>query len=96
MLIIAGHAHVDAERRDDYVAGFRELQERSRQAAGCLDVFISADSVDPTRVNVFERWESQEDLDAWRDRANAPDVGIDVTREEVKLYTALDERPPFE
>ena len=96
MLIIAGHAHVDAEQRDAYVASFRDLQERSRQAAGCLDVFISADSVDPTRVNIFERWESQEALEAWRERVNPPEVAIEMTSEEVKLYTALDERSPFE
>lgn len=96
MLIIAGHVCVEAERRGDYVAGFRDLVERSRAAAGCLDVSISADSLDPTRVNVLERWESREALDAWREQANPPDTGIEMTSNQVRMFTATDERSPFD
>ncbi len=95
MLIIAGHVHVDAEDRDEYVASFRDLVKRSRVAAGCLDVSISADSLDPTRVNILERWESQDDLDAWREQANPPDVGIEMDSNHVTMFTATDERSPF-
>ena len=75
MLIIAGHIRVAPERRDALVAEFEDLVRRSRAAPGCLDVAVTADSVDPGRINNFERWESQEHLDRWRAAANAPDVG---------------------
>jgi quinol monooxygenase YgiN len=72
MLIIAGHEVVDAGDRDQYVSAHDDLVRRARQAPGCLDVAITADALDPTRVNNFERWQSMEHLDAWRAVAHAP------------------------
>jgi quinol monooxygenase YgiN len=42
------------------------IVERARKAAGCLDVAIAADPIDPGRVNIFERWESQAALETFR------------------------------
>ena len=95
MLIIAGFATVDAGQRDAYVVAHRDLVKRGRRAPGCLDVAISADPLDAQRVNTFERWESQDALDAWREVANAPDTGIELTDVQVMLYTVSDERPTF-
>ena len=95
MLIIAGHVKVAEAERDTYVAALNDLVERARRADGCLDVVISADPVDPGRVNLFERWESQAALDAWRAVANAPDTGIEFDSEDVQLFTVTDARPPF-
>ena len=55
MWIIAGHVKVDDDKRDMYVAAHRDLIRRARQAPGCLDVAITADPVDPGRINNFER-----------------------------------------
>jgi quinol monooxygenase YgiN len=96
MLIIAGHVHVDPAHRDQFVAAHRDLVGRARAAPGCLDLAISADSMDPTRVNTFERWESQEHLDAWREVADSPDLNIETIDDQVRMYTATDERSPFE
>ena len=48
MLIIAGHTEVDPDDRDEAVAVVRDLVTRACGAPGCLDVAITADSVDPT------------------------------------------------
>ncbi len=40
--------------------------EQARRAPGCLDFSITADLVDPGRIDVFERWESQAAVDAFR------------------------------
>ena len=93
-LIIAGHARVAEADRDTYVTAHRDLVERCRQAGGRLDVAISAEPLDPRRVNIFERWESQADLDAWRSVANAPDTGIEFEAD-VQLFSVTDARPPF-
>jgi quinol monooxygenase YgiN len=95
MLIIAGHATVAEADRDAYVAAHHDLVERCRRASGCLDVVIAADPLDPSRVNIYERWESQEALDAWRGVAHAPDTGIEFDAEDVQLFTVADVRPPF-
>ena len=54
MWIIAGYITVDEDERDRYVAAHRDLVVRAREAPGCLDVAITADPVDPRRVNNFE------------------------------------------
>ena len=58
MLIIAGHIEVDPDDRDEAVAVMRDLVTRARDASGCLDLAIPADSVDSTRINNLEHWES--------------------------------------
>ena len=95
MLIIAGYTEVDASKRDDYVAAHQDLVMRCRRAPGCLDVAISSDPLNARRVNVFERWESRDDLEAWRAVADAPDTGTEILTEAVMLYTVADVRPPF-
>ncbi|GAA2136789.1 antibiotic biosynthesis monooxygenase family protein [Streptomyces synnematoformans] len=73
MIIIAGALRVDAADRDDYLAGCAQIVTRAREAAGCLDFALSADPVEADRVNVYERWETDEDLH--RFRGTGPDAG---------------------
>lgn len=84
MVIIAGYTLTNAGERDSAVAAFADMVERARTHGGCLDVAISADTVDPERINVFELWRDQQSLDAWRDVANPPDV--EDREVHVKLY----------
>ena len=82
MLIIAGYLEVAPDRRDEFVAAHHDLLRRGRAAPGCLDLAISADAIDPARVNNFELWESREHLDAWRKVAGAPRTGIAIVRDQ--------------
>lgn len=66
MIIVAGHLTVDPQQRESYLAGCGHIVDQARRAEGCLDMAISADLVDPARVNIYERWESQETLEAFR------------------------------
>ena len=95
MLIIAGHSTLDAADRDRYVTAHQDLVRRARQAPGSLDLAITADPLDPTRVNVFERWEYKEHLDAWRAVARAPRSKIKLGSVDVMMYVVSDVRPPF-
>ena len=51
MIIIAGHELVNAENRDKYVDAFCDLVSRAREFDGCVHIAITADSVDPERIN---------------------------------------------
>ena len=95
MLIIAGHLTVDPGRRDEYVGAFVDLVRRARQAPGCLDVAVTADAVNAGRVYMYERWQSWDDVKAWRMVANAPEVDIEVTGADVAMWDADGERSPF-
>jgi hypothetical protein len=45
----------------------------ARRAQGCRDFALSPDLLDAGRINVFERWDSEEDLQ--RFRGSGPDDG---------------------
>ena len=66
MVIVAGHIIVGREKRDDYLDGCGPVVEQARSAPGCLDFAISADLVDDARINIFERWDSQNAVEAFR------------------------------
>jgi quinol monooxygenase YgiN len=89
MLIVAGHLIVDAFDRDRYVADCADAVAAARSAEGCLDFAVSADAVDPRRVNIFERWRTREALAAFRgagpdDEMASRIIDIDVAEYEVR------------
>lgn len=94
MIIIAGHELVPADRRDTFVATFHDLIRHAREADGCVHASITADSVDPQRVNVVEVWRDAEALSAWRKRARAPRAAR-PTHVDVRRYEATDTGPLF-
>src|SRR3954464_6833120 len=95
MLIIAGQGAGDPTHRDHVVVMLQDLVGRARAAPGCLDVAITADPLDPARVNNLERWESADHLDQWRAVAHAPDVGVPILDDQVRLYDVTGERSPL-
>jgi quinol monooxygenase YgiN len=99
MIIIAGYSLTDADQRDAAVAAFAEMVARARAHDGCLDFAISADAVDPARVNIFERWRDQQALDAWRSVAKSLNIKLPkVQRRDtshVKLYRTERAENPF-
>ncbi len=66
MVIVAGYIMVEPLLRDSYLAECRDVAQQARQTPGCLDYAISADLLDPSRIDVFERWESRAAVDAFR------------------------------
>ena len=66
MVIVAGHLMVDPQEREAYLMGCVAVVEQARAAPGCLDFSLSADLLDPTRIDVLERWESVEAVEAFR------------------------------
>lgn len=73
MVIVAGHLTVAADVRDTYLDGCHAVVEQARSAPGCLDFAISPDLLDPQRINIFERWETQAAVEAFR--GSGPDDG---------------------
>ncbi len=73
MIIVAGALTVDPHGRDAYLEGCASVVAAARQARGCCDFALSADLLDQGRINVFECWESEEDLH--RFRGSGPDDG---------------------
>jgi quinol monooxygenase YgiN len=93
MIIIAGYTFTEARKRDAAVAAFAGMVERARKYDGCLDLSISADSVDAERINLFECWRDQQSWNAWRKVAKGPRVKPRETY--VKLYRSDKAEKPF-
>jgi quinol monooxygenase YgiN len=92
MVIVAGHIVVDPQERDDYLSGCVEVVRQARRAAGCLDFALSADLVDPGRVNIFERWESQAAVEAFRGSGPSDEQGAAIRAASVAEYDVEGER----
>ncbi|MGW7352999.1 putative quinol monooxygenase [Streptomyces sp. NPDC054784] len=86
MIVIAGHLRVDAAARDTYVAGCAGVVAQARATAGCLDFALSADPVEPDRINVYERWETDEALARFRGAGPEPEQAAQVRSAEVSRY----------
>ncbi len=86
MLIIAGSLILDPNDRERFLAANAEVVELARQSIGCLDFVQAADPVDASRINVFERWDSEEHLLAFRG-AGQPDADSPpIQSAQVKRY----------
>lgn len=92
MVIVAGHLVVEPEQRDDYLSGCVAVVSQARRAPGCLDFALSADLVEPGRINIFERWESQAAVEAFRGSGPSDEQGAAIRAASVSEYDVTDER----
>jgi quinol monooxygenase YgiN len=95
MVIVAGHVTVEPQQRESYLADCMSIVEQARGAAGCLDVAITADLIDPGRVNIFERWESQGAVESFRRSGPAFKQAAAMLSVSVAEYDIADVRPLF-
>jgi quinol monooxygenase YgiN len=72
MIIVAGTLQVQPADRDRYLDEVAQVARLARAAPGCLDFVQAADQLDPTRINVYERWESDDHLRQFRTASGPP------------------------
>jgi quinol monooxygenase YgiN len=90
VIIVAG-----PEERYVYLEECVSVEEQARDASGCLDFSINADLVDPGRVNVYERWEPWEAVEAFRGGGPGEEQGARILAGKVAEYDAATERDLF-
>lgn len=95
MVIVAGVFTMDPNQREAYLASRLELMRISRAEQGCIEYTFAADPLDPGRVVLFEKWASQEDLDAHLAAIPAPSAApqVEPTTSSIVVYDAVGERP---
>jgi quinol monooxygenase YgiN len=100
VIIVAGALEVDPDQRDAFLAGRLDGMRASRAEPGCIEYTLSADPLQPGRVVLLERWESQESLnthlsalraDSSGDSGAAPE--IPVKSASIMVYDIAGERP---
>jgi quinol monooxygenase YgiN len=63
-----------------------------RRTPGCLDFSLSADLLEPGRINIFERWESVAAVEAFRGSGTSDEQSAAILAASVAEYDARDER----
>lgn len=92
MVIVAGSIVVQPHQRDSYLANCVTVVQEARRTPGCLDFAISADLVEPGRINILERWESQAAVEAFRGSGPDGDQQSAIVSGTVSEYDAVDQR----
>ncbi|WP_370966246.1 putative quinol monooxygenase [Amycolatopsis sp. cg9] len=86
MIIIAGWLAVAPETRNSYLAGCAEAVRLAREAPGCLEYALGADLLDAGRITVYERWESDEDLERFRGSGPSDEQSAQILDASVARY----------
>lgn len=92
MIIVAGHIVVDPSTRESYLAGCTEVVEQARRTPGCHDFSVTADLVDPSRVVVFERWDSPDAVENFRGSGPDATATAAILSASVAEYTVAEVR----
>lgn len=69
-----------------------DVVEQARRAPGCLDFAITADLIDPGRINIFERWETQEAVRVFRGSGPGEEQSTAMLAASVAEYDVADIR----
>jgi quinol monooxygenase YgiN len=86
VIIVAGHLRVDPAMRASFLADAANTVRMARAATGCLDFHLSADPIEPDRVNVFELWSSKYTLGAFRGSGPSGLQAAQIRSAEVREY----------
>lgn len=83
MIIVSGRIFVTSGRRDAFLAASSDAVVEARRAPGCLDFVVAPDPIEPDRVNVYEEWESEVELESFRGEGPGADLASDIVRANV-------------
>ena len=86
MLIIAGRLILDPAHRAAFLAANVDVVGQAREATGCLDFVQAADPLDPSRINIFERWDAEDHLLAFRGAGQPASDSLPIQSADVMRY----------
>lgn len=86
MVIVAGYVIVRSGERERFLAGSFEPMKLARRTEGCRSFVVAPDPLVEDRVNIYEEWESEPLLQAFRE--NGPDDTLTalITEARVQQY----------
>lgn len=86
MIVVAGVLFVDPDGRDAYLDGCRGVVEQARGTEGCVDFALSADLVDPGRINIYEQWLTEAALAGFRGSGPSDDQNDAIRSADVREF----------
>ena len=94
MIIVSGRIHVRPGARPEFLSSSLGAVAQARQSRGCRDFVVAADPIEPDRVNVYEEWESEEALLAFRGGGPGEDLTSSIVRADVSRHVVASSGPP--
>lgn len=86
MIIVSGRIYVRPGTREDFLTRSSEAVVQARRSTGCLDFVVAADPIESDRVNVYEEWESEEALVAFRGDGPGDDLSSRIVKARVAKH----------
>ena len=74
MLIVAGKIYVKPGKREEFIQQSLSAILAARQTNGCFDFAVSPDPIETERVNIYEKWASEQELFSFRE--SGPDSDL--------------------
>ncbi len=65
-VIVGGKLSIAEGKRDEFIERSCNAVQQARANGDCVDFSVSADPIEPSRVNIFEAWASTEALEKFR------------------------------
>ena len=94
MIIVSGKIYVRSGARHKFLAASLEAVGQARRSRGCRDFVVSADPIEPDRVNVYEEWGSEEALLTFRGDGPGEDLSSSIVRADVARHVVASSGPP--
>ncbi len=86
MIIVSGRIYVSPGRRDAFLSSARSSVLEARRAPGCRDFVVAADPIEADRINVYEEWNSETELAAFRGAGPGPELTAAIVHADVSRH----------
>jgi quinol monooxygenase YgiN len=93
MIIVSGRIYVRPDARQEFLTSSVAAVTQARSSPGCHDFVVAADPLEPDRVNVYEEWESEEALLAFRGEGPDEDLSSSIVRADVSQHVVSSSGP---
>jgi len=93
MLIVSGKLYLRPGTAEKFLASSVEAMELARHTSGCLDFVVAADPIESDRVNVYEEWESENALLAFRGEGPDSEMQSSILRASVSRHVVTSTGP---
>ena len=86
MVIVSGRIYLRPGSRDEFLRRSAVAIVQARGTVGCRDFVVAADPLESDRVNIYEEWESEEALAAFRGDGPGEDLSASIVRASVSEH----------
>jgi quinol monooxygenase YgiN len=93
MIIVSGWIRLTQGQRERFLEESAEAMVLARQAAGNRAFVVAADPIEDDLVNVYEHWDSEEALMAFRSDEPTSDMGAMITSANVRRHRIASSGP---